>query len=264
VATSTDASSAQGGGSERPQAAAQEEVPVLPVLPSCPPRPPSPFRSRAQWVAVTFTVIGVLIPTMLLGGWNWILSTLQGPGEVAVYASPTDGCFSHYYSSPAEAKRTADGKEAVGVSDEHAQANLMVTLQADDPKAILITGLKVNVLSKTDLPNSGVVVRPNSSCSIITPHRFTVDLTQSRTVVLPIGEFKDEKAKDLLFKVSESDPEVFGLWFDPGDKDVHFSVEIDWVSAGEHGSKVLDNGGNGYRVMGMPDVPRHYPNEILD
>ncbi|MBT2419033.1 hypothetical protein J7F01_37225 [Streptomyces sp. ISL-22] len=64
--------------------------------------------------------------------------------------------------------------------------------------------------------------------------------------------------RDFPYKVSDSDPAQVVLLLHPGQRDVRFTVEVEWVSDGEHGSETLDNHGQGYRVMGQGDLPRYY------
>lgn len=62
-------------------------------------------------------------------------------------------------------------------------------------------------------------------------------------------------------QVSGSDPEQIGVQLMPGDRDIRFTVEVDWISDGEPGSEVLDSGGDGFRVMGDGALPTYgFPN----
>jgi len=158
------------------------------------------------------------------------------------------------------------GEVPVAVKDD-SPPELPLTLQTKTSQAIVVTGLTVRVLSRRSLPDSGLVIDSyfNGAPQVPT-HVFEVDLTRSvQTLASQSQDDKEDfpyvvedEVTDFPYKVSDSDPAQLVLLLDPGQRDVRFIVEVEWVSDGERGSEVLDNHGQGYRVMGQGDLPRYY------
>ncbi|MEV6175358.1 hypothetical protein AB0L99_45155 [Streptomyces sp. NPDC051954] len=190
---------------------------------------------------------------------------VTGPPGVTVYAESLDACVPMYFDASLEDVRgnpDAALQRGVPVHDgEHLPVELPLTLQAKTSQAVVITGVKVKVLSNTALPASGVIVNPDGCGGGMTPRVFDVDLTATPVPVQPVAS-GDGETVDFPLKVSDSDPEQLSLQLDPGDHDVRFTVQVEWVADGEYGSEVLDNNGLGYRVMGNGDIPAYDKAEL--
>jgi hypothetical protein len=143
-------------------------------------------------------------------------------------------------------------------------AELPITLQAKTDEAIVVTGVEVNVLSSKPLPTKGGVANPDGCGGVMNARAFDVRLTQTPVpVVATVESGSGSKAKDFPFTVSASDPEQLSLRLNPGNRDIQFSVKVEWVADGQYGSVTLDGDddrdptthGHGYRVMGRGNLP---------
>jgi hypothetical protein len=141
-------------------------------------------------------------------------------------------------------------------TDKGFPPEMELTLQAPTSQAVVITGVKVDVLERTAVPGSGTVVEDPACGGTLTARPFDVDLTRSPAKVRAAAS-GDGTVVDFPLKVSAGDPEQIGLNLDPGDWRVRFTVEVGWIAEGEPGSKVLDNNGRGYQVMGMGGLPSY-------
>ncbi|MFJ8001143.1 hypothetical protein ACIQ7D_29130 [Streptomyces sp. NPDC096310] len=234
-------------------------------MPPNPPRVPSPLRNRAQWTAVVFAVIAALIPAMVLGGWDWIWTKINGPSGITVYADRPYSCPRYIDMPKADVRKDVDAAYAQGVrvSDKSGfPAELSLTLQAKTSQAVVVTGVKVKVLSNRAVPSSGFVVYGECGGGM-TPRRFDVSLAKTPVPVRPAAPAKGDEVVDFPFKVADSDPEQLTLQLRPGERDIRFTVEVEWVADGEHGSKILDNAGQGFRVMGTGDLPTYGYGEMF-
>ncbi|WNO62405.1 hypothetical protein RPQ02_40225 [Streptomyces sp. AM2-3-1] len=134
-------------------------------------------------------------------------------------------------------------------------ADLTLTLQAKSPQAIVVTGVTVRRLSAAPVPNTGSVV--NMECGgLMSPRVFDVDLMAKEISLHPVSR-GDSKAVDFPLKVSDSDPEQLSLQLLPGDRDVRFSVEVNWISEGEAHSETVADGVPVLRVTGPGRLPTY-------
>jgi hypothetical protein len=275
VTAESDASTPQGDGAAEQQTprGAQGSTVAPPVLSTpdqapSPPRPPSPLRNRTNWVTyVTLPLVGALALWIIQGGWGWVWDQVTGPPGVTVY-TPGVSSFSSYTDLPVDAVKKnyeSAAKEGVPVATkDNYPPELPLTLQTKTSQAIVVTGVKIRVLSRRSLPNSGLVIDAQLNGGPQVPtHIFDVDFTRSvQTLASQNGKDRDlpyeVEDRDFPYKVSGSDPAQVVLLLHPGQRDVRFTVEVEWVSDGEHGSETLDNHGQGYRVMGQGDLPRYY------
>ncbi|MFJ2554786.1 hypothetical protein ACIO2V_04450 [Streptomyces sp. NPDC087534] len=205
------------------------------------------------------------MPTLLLGGWGWIWTKITGPSGATVYSDGTYSCPRYIDVPKAEARKDLNAAydRGVRVSDKSGfPAELPLTLQAKTAQAVVVTGVKVKVLSNRAVPSSGFVVYGECGGGM-TPRPFDVNLAKTPVSVRPVAPAKGDDAVDFPFKVADSDPEQITLHLQPGERDIRFTVEVEWVADGEHGSKVLDNNGQAYRVMGTGGLPVYGYGEVL-
>ncbi|MFI1809667.1 hypothetical protein ACH414_04900 [Streptomyces sp. NPDC020422] len=236
-------------------------MPSRPPSVPAPPREPSPLRNRATWVTVVvLPMVGALVLWLAQGGLSWVAAKISGPPGLTVYDGGLGGCVPRYVdASLDELKRNPDAAET-GVPVHGGRfdpVELPLTLQAKTSQAIVVTGIRIKILSIEPLPRTGVVVEPDGCGEIMEPRPFDVALTEKPApVAQPVAD-ENGKQADFPIKVSDSDPEQLSLRLDPRGKDVRFTVEVEWVADGEYGSKVLDNRRLGYRVMDMGRLPSH-------
>ncbi|MFD5748164.1 hypothetical protein [Streptomyces sp. NPDC127033] len=196
---------------------------------------------------------------MVLGGWDWIRTKINGPSGVTVYADRLHSCPRYVDMSKAGARKDLDAvyEQGVRVSDTSGDpAELSLTLQAKTSQAVVVTGVEIKVVSDRAVPSSGLVVYGECGGGM-TPRPFDVNLARTPVPVRPVAPAKGDEAVDFPFKVVDSDPEQLTLQLRPGERDIRFTVEVEWVADGEHGSKVLDNDGQGFRVMGTGGLPTY-------
>lgn len=220
---------------------------------------------------VILPAICALAIWIVQGGWTWLWSEVKGPSGVTVHSDKVWGCMPGYFdASLDEVKKKQREAPGAGVVQEQGvpaydgkgiPANVSLTLQAKTSQAVVVTGLKIKILSSEPLPESGVMVTVEGCGGPMSPRVFEVGLTKSPVSVDPVAPDGGELV-DFPLKVSDSDPEELELLLVPGDRDVRFSVAVEWVADGEGGSTVLDNDGRGYRVMGKPDLPTYTPKDL--
>ncbi|MBT2365759.1 hypothetical protein J7E88_10650 [Streptomyces sp. ISL-10] len=187
------------------------------------------------------------------------VSDPEPPGVTVHHSYGIVGCVRYTDATLDEMRRNPYGTADPGVDaydGEGYPPELVLTLQTPTPKAVVVTGVKVKVLKRAAVPNSGVIVVERACGGSMMTRPFDVDLSKYPVKVLPRAA-DDGTTVDFPLKVSESDPEQLGLELDPGDWHVRFTVEVEWVADGERGSKVLDNNGRGFEVTGTGDLPTY-------
>ncbi|MFF9478027.1 hypothetical protein [Streptomyces sp. NPDC014733] len=216
------------------------------------------------------TVLTGVVALVFQGGWEWLQGQMSGPPGLTAYSSGLLGCNPRYLDAPlAELHKKAEKIDRGGVHIPTAEAwpSLPVTLQTSTPQAIVVTGVKVSVLSTRPLPEHGSVV--DDECGGGMDERpFDVDLTAVPVSVKPsverTGQGKVIQGRDFPFKVASGDPEQFTFNIRHVARDVRFVVTFSWVSGGEPGSTRLDNEGRGYRVMNLPkSLPRYSKADVF-
>ncbi|WP_344583891.1 hypothetical protein [Streptomyces lunalinharesii] len=210
------------------------------------------------------TVVTGLVALLVQGGWDWLREEMSDPPELVAYAPAVEGCTPKYLNARLDELRahpqTVDhGGVLIPTADAWPSVN--VTVQAKTSQAIVLTGAKVSVLSARPLPARGSVV--DAECGGGMDERaFDVDLgtdpVSVRPTVARTGQGGVVKSRNFPFKVSSGDPEQFVFNVKHVAQDVRFAITFSWVSDGEPGSTRLDNGGQGYHVMGLPtNLPRY-------
>ncbi|GAA0927490.1 MULTISPECIES: hypothetical protein [Streptomyces violaceusniger group] len=206
-------------------------------------------------------LVGLLAGLVIQDGWGWVRDKVAGPAEVKPYTGGPEGCIPIYSDqSLADVKKDPDGalKGGVAISNSRRDpAELPITLQSAANQAIVVTGVKIQVLSNKKLPRRGLIIDPDGCGGLLFPRTFAVDLTRAPITATPVPPDTGKNPVDFPFKVSANDPEQLTLRLDPGNRDIRFTVEVNWVTDGEPGKKILDNGGNGYRVMGRSNLPSY-------
>ncbi|MEU5060179.1 MULTISPECIES: hypothetical protein [unclassified Streptomyces] len=208
-------------------------------------------------------LVGALTIWGIQEGWGWIWGQISGPAEVKAYTPgiATDACIP-LYSEQSVAVLKGDTATAlqrsVPISDTSGMpAEFPITLQAKTEQSIVITGVQVKVLSSKAIPRRGLILEPDGCGALVWPRTFTVNLIGAPITTKPVKPDTGKAPVDFPFKVSTKDPEQVTLQLAPGDRDIRFTVKVEWVTDGEPGSKLLDNGGKGYRVMGRGNLPTY-------
>ncbi|WP_327284152.1 hypothetical protein [Streptomyces sp. NBC_01205] len=233
----------------------------------------SPLKDKRAWVtAVVFPAIMVIVATAVPGGWGWFSGLFTEPPSLKAYSSGPDGCVPRYSArSRSELKAKPDALRAEGVPVADPQwgevVSAPVTLQAKTDQSIVVTGVRVDVITTESVPTTGQVIDAEGCGSGIDVRPFDVDLASQPVSVKPTvtkaADGSQKRGPDLPFKVSSQDPEQLELRFPSVQGDVRFSITVDWVSEGKPGSVKLDNGGAGFRVMGLGGLPRHPLSALL-
>ncbi|MYW08300.1 helix-turn-helix domain-containing protein [Streptomyces sp. SID2563] len=138
---------------------------------------------------------------------------------------------------------------------------LELTVQGTSAQAVVLTGLRVKVLSQR-APVQQTAFSMGEGCgSGIEPQSFDVDLDDSRPALRPVaGKQGDETvpAKNFPFRVSSSDVEVFDLDAHVEGHDVSWYLELDWSSGGRTGTLRVDEGGKPFRTSSIAGRPEYY------
>ncbi|MEU6252461.1 hypothetical protein [Streptomyces sp. NPDC047043] len=206
-------------------------------------------------------MVGAIAFWAVQGLWGWTWAKITGPPGLTAYTPGPGGCVPRYHGDvPEQDPGTAEGVPITAKG--YRPAELPLTLQAKTDEAIVVTGVEVEVRSSQDSPTLGTVTDPHGCGGGMNARKFDVRLTQTPVPVVAAAG-SGSKAKDFPFTVSASDPKQLSLRLDPSDQDIRFSVKVEWVADGEYGSVTLDNDdarepadrGQGYRVMGRPELP---------
>ncbi|WP_260697015.1 transcriptional regulator [Streptomyces sp. 130] len=138
---------------------------------------------------------------------------------------------------------------------------LELTVQGTSAQAVVLTGLRVKVLSQRAPLRQSAFSMGDGCGSGIEPQSFDVDLDDSRPALKPVaGQQGDETvpAKDFPFRVSSSDVEVFDLDAHVEGHDVSWYLELDWSSGGRTGTLRVDDGGKPFRTSSIAGRPEYY------
>ncbi|MCX0244489.1 helix-turn-helix domain-containing protein [Streptomyces drozdowiczii] len=138
---------------------------------------------------------------------------------------------------------------------------LELTVQGTSAQAVVLTGLRVKVLSQRAPVRQAAFSMGEGCGSGIEPQSFDVDLDDSRPALKPVaGQQGDETvpAKDFPFRVSSSDVEVFDLDAHVEGHDVSWYLELDWSSGGRTGTLRVDEGGKPFRTSSIAGRPEYY------
>ncbi|MER7570202.1 helix-turn-helix transcriptional regulator [Streptomyces sp. NPDC126514] len=141
--------------------------------------------------------------------------------------------------------------DAVGAVSAGEQL-VTVTVQGTGEETVVLESLTARVVSK-DTPLAWNDYTMGVGCGGDVPTRpFTVALDAARPVVVAAAG-----QRDLPFKVSESDPEVFRITADASAYDVRWYLELAWSSGDRNGTLVVDDGGEPFRTSGNNGRPAY-------
>ncbi|MFF7339373.1 helix-turn-helix domain-containing protein [Streptomyces sp. NPDC008163] len=138
---------------------------------------------------------------------------------------------------------------------------LELTVQGTSAQAVVLTGLRVKVLSQRAPVQQSAFSMGEGCGSGIEPQSFDVDLDDSRPALRPVaGKQGDETvpAKNFPFRVSSSDVEVFDLDAHVEGHDVSWYLELDWSSGGRTGTLRVDESGEPFRTSSIAGRPEYY------
>ncbi|MFE9256028.1 hypothetical protein [Streptomyces sp. NPDC006879] len=233
----------------------------------------SPLKDKRAWVtAVVFPAIMVMVAAVVPGGLGWLSGLFAEPPSLKAYSSGPDGCVPRYWAGSTSELRVEPGalrSGGVPVADPRwgMVVSAPVTLQAKSDQSIVVTDLRVDVISARPVPSTGQVIDAEDCGGGIDVRPFDVDLASRPVSVKPAVIHRADGSQlrnpGFPFKVSAKDPEQLELQFPSVRGDVRFSITVDWVSEGQPGSIRLDNGGAGYRVMGLGSLPRRPLSALL-
>lgn len=225
-------------------------------MPARLPRRPSHMRNPAYWVPAVFAVTAAVVTAMFTGGWTWLQGQWSDPPGLTVHAA-LGSCPVYMNKTLDELRQDSSSdklqKGVAVTSPQDDPADLTLTLQAKTSQAIVVTGVTVRRLSAAPVPSTGSIV--NKECGGAMYRRvFDVDLVAEKIDLRPVSEGAG-KAVDFPLKVSDSDPEQLSLRLLPGDHDVRFTVEVNWISEGEAHSETVADGQPVLRVTGPGRLP---------
>jgi hypothetical protein len=177
---------------------------------------------------VVLPLLGAIAFWAVQGLWGWIWDEVSGPPGLTAYTPGPTTCT---------------------------PATLPLVLQAKTDEAIVVTGIKVNVLSDETPSKDGEEPSPDNCAGHAHDPMFDVNLTQTPVPVVSTARRAEPDRTDFPFTISADHPKQLTLRINPGKRDVRFSLKVEWVADGEYGSAILDNGvdrdpgkGHGYRV----------------
>lgn len=113
-------------------------------------------------------------------------------------------------------------------------------------QAVVLRGMRPVVLSRK-------VPRPAQHWGLIMSHLetrgFTTDLDADHPVLRPLDD------PDFPFTVTSSDPELFEVHPAASAFEIEWLLELEWSSAGRHGTLTVDNGGRPFHFVPRPRTP---------
>lgn len=213
-------------------------------------------------VPAVLLLIGSVIPS----AWGWASDAISGPPGLKVASPGLSGCGAQYSASTGAELKQGQATLETGipvVAKKFEDVSLPITMQALTDQAIIVTGMTLNVLSSKAVPEHGSIVDGEGCGGGIDERRYAATLPAVPSSVQPQIVGKRENGVTFPYKVTSDDPEVLTVRLNPVDRDVRFTVTVDWVSEGEISSTTLDNKpegsrlrkGSGYRVMGAGKLP---------
>jgi len=150
--------------------------------------------------------------------------------------------------TPAYDRKVAMSREATE-SDLLTGRAVEVTVEGDNGKAVILTGLDIQVLTREELSDDVMAV--GTGCGEgIEKRYYSVDLDE------PAPHFKlsetDEngrpvvKSVDFPYKVSANDPEVFVLAGNSLRHAIRWKAVLHWVADGKEGTSSISDGGDAF------------------
>ncbi|MFF1681079.1 hypothetical protein ACFVYG_34180 [Streptomyces sp. NPDC058256] len=213
-------------------------------------------------VPAVLLLIGSVIPS----AWGWAGDAIADPPGLKVASPGPGGCGARYSASTGAELKGGQANLETGipvVAEKFEDVSMPITMQALTDQAIVVTGMTLNALSSKAVPRHGSIVDGEGCGGGIDERLYGVTLPTVPSSVQPQIVGKRENGVTFPYKVTSDDPEVLTVRLNPVDRDVRFTVTVDWVSEGEIGSTTLDNkpdgsdsrNGSGYRVMGAGNLP---------
>jgi hypothetical protein len=142
------------------------------------------------------------------------------------------------------------------------------SVEGSSSRATILTGLRVNLVSRTPLTSKTVLYPPPGCGGAFVPRPFAVDFntTPPRVRALP-GMTRDEqrgiwvetKPASFPFTVSETDPEIFDLYVDPGPEcDCLWTATLSYTQAGQSYTTLIDDNGKPFHGVPTDHVPAYW------
>ncbi|MFF4903102.1 helix-turn-helix domain-containing protein [Streptomyces sp. NPDC001068] len=136
-----------------------------------------------------------------------------------------------------------------------------ITLQGRTPQKVIVTRMRLTVTKRSDPPSRGILVGYGQCGGGVDERHFDLDLSHPTTTWKARPETDDttgEVVKDAVtfpYQVGPSDPEVFDLRVAKGcaqGQDCRYTIQLDWIADGKHGTTTLDNHTQGFPSAGTP------------
>jgi hypothetical protein len=126
------------------------------------------------------------------------------------------------------------------------EAGARVLVEGLAAQAVVLSAMRPVVLSRT-------VPRPAEYWgmvrSFLETRGFSTDLDADRPVLRPLN------GPDFPFTVTNSDPELFEVYPAASAFEIEWHLEVQWSSAGRHGTLTVDAGGRPFHFIPRPPAP---------
>ncbi|MGW2965113.1 helix-turn-helix domain-containing protein [Streptomyces sp. NPDC001220] len=143
-----------------------------------------------------------------------------------------------------------------------------ITLQGRTPQKVIVTRMRLTVTKRSDPPTQGILVGYGQCGGGVEERHFDLDLSRPTATWKARPEkddFTGEVVKDAVtfpYQVGPSDPEVFDLRVAKGcaqGQDCRYTIQLDWIADGKHGTTTLDNHTQGFPSDGAPPkIPTYH------
>ncbi len=135
-----------------------------------------------------------------------------------------------------------------------------VIVEGTGEAPVILRSLTVDVVGRDEPPEGAFVAAEGAGA--IAVRRFDVDLEQDPpTAVFAAPDEPtpgQEEPIDFPYRVSLTDPEVFNLYASARSCDCRWTATLHWVSGGEEGSTVIDDGGEPFRTAASVGAVERY------
>lgn len=150
----------------------------------------------------------------------------------------------------------ADNREAWAAANGGIPASgnyYVVTLQGLKGHTVVVNGITVDVVSRTEPPH-GTYPYTGGQCGGLIPYRFSLDLDKTPVSVTALGDDgfvapgEEHRPVDLPHAISQSEPEVWHLAAVTTECDCEWTATLNWTSEGVEGHTPITNNGKPFRV----------------
>jgi hypothetical protein len=235
--------------------------------------PAKRWTRRRAWLAgvLTLAIVVPLVAWVGRSAGHWFIGKVspeQVLSAVVQVPSPAHSCTGGgqgwvFDTAPSDLPGVLpdDDKDAWAAANGGIPASgnyVVVTLQGLNGHTVVVNGISVDVVSRTE-PPQGSYPYTIGSCGGLTPYRFSLDLDAKPVSVTAVEdegfvEGEPRRPVELPHAVSGSQPEVWHLSAITAECDCEWTATLNWTSDGVEGHTEITNDGKPFRVAAVTDA----------